>query len=91
MSNHRLRLRDNLGLTDTKYGCGLALCGCCTVLIDGSALRSCVTPVFSVLGKEITTIAGLSEEVEHPVQKGVDGGKRAPMLADFICGFASHS
>lgn len=62
-------LRDNLGLTGTKYGCGMALCGACTVHIDGEAIRSCVTPVSSVIGKDITTIEGLSQQSNHPLQK----------------------
>jgi len=62
-------LRDNLGLTGTKYGCGMALCGACTVHINGVAVRSCVTPVSSVIGKDITTIEGLSQECNHPLQK----------------------
>lgn len=62
-------LRDHLGLTGTKFGCGAALCGACTVLVNGEATRSCVTPVSSVLGKEITTIEGLSADSSHPVQK----------------------
>ncbi|MDD5712157.1 MAG: (2Fe-2S)-binding protein [Smithellaceae bacterium] len=62
-------LRDNLGLTGTKFGCGMALCGACTVIIDGRATRSCITPVSSVVGKEITTIEGLSPDNSHPLQK----------------------
>lgn len=62
-------LRDHLGLTGTKFGCGAAFCGACTVLVNGEATRSCVTPVSSVLGKEITTIEGLSADGSHPVQK----------------------
>jgi isoquinoline 1-oxidoreductase alpha subunit len=54
-------LRDHLGLTGTKFGCGMALCGACTVHVDGQAVRSCVLPVSSVLGKKITTIEGVSE------------------------------
>jgi len=53
-------LRDTLGLTGTKYGCGIAQCGCCTVHVDGVAVRSCQTPVSSVVGKKITTIEGLA-------------------------------
>jgi isoquinoline 1-oxidoreductase alpha subunit len=52
-------LRDQLGMTGTKYGCGMALCGACTVLIDGQALRSCVLPVAQAIGKKITTIEGI--------------------------------
>jgi len=61
-------LRDSLELTGTKYGCGIAQCGACTVLIDGQALRSCSTPLSAVAGKSITTIEGLSVEGTHPVQ-----------------------
>lgn len=62
-------LRDVLGLTGTKYGCGAALCGACTVHVDGVAVRSCVTPVESVVGQKITTIEGLSKDGNHPVQQ----------------------
>ena len=62
-------LRDTLGMTGTKYGCGMALCGACTVHVDGVAVRSCVTPVTTIAGKSITTIEGLSAERSHPVQK----------------------
>jgi isoquinoline 1-oxidoreductase alpha subunit len=62
-------LRENLGLTGTKYGCGISLCGACTVQVDGEAVRSCVTPVSSVAGKEIVTIEGLSPDGSHPVQR----------------------
>ena len=62
-------LRDELGLTGTKFGCGMALCGACTVHINGEASRSCITPVSSVEGKKITTIEGLSADGSHPVQK----------------------
>jgi len=62
-------LRDALGLTGAKYGCGIALCGACTVQVDGEPVRSCVTPVSAVAGKRITTIEGLSAHGEHPVQK----------------------
>ena len=62
-------IRDNIGLTGTKYGCGKALCGACTVHVNGQAVRSCVTPVSAVVGKEIVTIEGLSHNLEHPVQK----------------------
>jgi len=61
-------LRDTLGLTGTKYGCGIALCGACTVHLDGTAIRSCVTPVSAAAGKKVTTIEGLSEHGDHPVQ-----------------------
>jgi len=62
-------LRDHVGLTGTKYGCGIAVCGACTVLVDGQPVRSCVTPVSSVGGKHITTIEGLSPDRQHPVQQ----------------------
>jgi isoquinoline 1-oxidoreductase alpha subunit len=62
-------LRDTLGMTGTKYGCGMALCGACTVLVDGAATRSCTAPVGTVAGKAITTIEGLSTDRSHPVQK----------------------
>jgi len=62
-------LRDILGLTGTKFGCGMALCGACTVHINGSATRSCVTPISGVAGKRVTTIEGLSPDRSHPVQK----------------------
>ena len=62
-------LRDTLNMTGTKFGCGMALCGACTVHINGEATRSCITPVSAVAGKQITTIEGLSEEGNHPVQQ----------------------
>ncbi len=62
-------LRDLLGLTGTKYSCGMGICGTCTVLIDGQPVRSCITPVSSVTGKSILTIEGLSPDVTHPLQK----------------------
>jgi aerobic-type carbon monoxide dehydrogenase small subunit (CoxS/CutS family) len=62
-------LRDKLGLTGTKYGCGMALCGACTVHIDGSAARSCITPVSAVAGKRVLTIEGLGVDANHPVQR----------------------
>lgn len=62
-------LRDTLGLTGTKYGCGMGLCGACTVHLDGEAQRSCQTPVSSVGTKKITTIEGLSPDRSHPVQR----------------------
>jgi isoquinoline 1-oxidoreductase alpha subunit len=62
-------LRDLLHLTGTKYGCGIAQCGACTVHIDGSPRRACVTPVASVEGRKITTIEGLSAKGDHPVQR----------------------
>jgi isoquinoline 1-oxidoreductase alpha subunit len=62
-------IRDEVGLTGTKFGCGIAQCGACTVHIDGNAQRSCVTPVSSVVGKQITTIEGLSANGLTPVQQ----------------------
>lgn len=62
-------LRDIIGLTGTKYGCGEALCGACTVHVDGRAIRSCVTPIDRVEGRAITTIEGLSQKGDHPLQK----------------------
>jgi isoquinoline 1-oxidoreductase alpha subunit len=62
-------IRDEIGLTGTKFGCGIAQCGACTVHVDGNAQRSCVTPVGSVIGKEITTIEGLSAGGLTPVQQ----------------------
>ena len=62
-------LRENIGLTGTKFGCGVAQCGACTVHINGEAVRSCVTPVTAVAGKDITTIEGLSPEIGQPLQQ----------------------
>jgi isoquinoline 1-oxidoreductase subunit alpha len=62
-------LRDNIGLTGTKFGCGIAQCGVCTVHVDGKPVRACTTPASSAVGHEITTIEGLSENNEHPVQQ----------------------
>ncbi len=62
-------LRDTLNLTGTKYGCGMALCGACTVHLEGAAIRSCVTPVSAIGTKKITTIEGLSADRSHPVQQ----------------------
>ncbi len=62
-------LRDVVGLTGTKFGCGMALCGACTVHVNGEAARSCVTPISSVVGKEIITIEGLSADSSHPLQR----------------------
>lgn len=62
-------IRDLAGLTGTKYGCGIAQCGACTVHLGGTPVRSCSIPVSSVAGKEITTIEGLSEDNSHPVQQ----------------------
>jgi isoquinoline 1-oxidoreductase subunit alpha len=62
-------LRDTLGLTGTKFGCGAALCGACTVHLDGQPIRSCSTPISTVAGKSITSIEGLSGDRSHPVQR----------------------
>jgi aerobic-type carbon monoxide dehydrogenase small subunit (CoxS/CutS family) len=62
-------LRENLGLTGTKFGCGIAQCGACTVHVDGQPVRSCITPIQSVEGRKITTIEGLSRNGNHPLQK----------------------
>ena len=77
-------LRDHLGLTGTKFGCGVGQCGACTVHLNGAAIRSCVTPVSAVAGKSITTIEGLSPDGSHPLQKA--------WIADdvFQCGYC-HS
>jgi isoquinoline 1-oxidoreductase alpha subunit len=74
-------LRDLIGLTGTKFGCGMAQCGACTVHVDGAPVRSCVTPAVALAGKQITTIEGLSKDGEHPVQ-------RAWIEADVVqCGY----
>jgi isoquinoline 1-oxidoreductase alpha subunit len=71
-------LRDQLGLTGTKYGCGAGICGSCTILVDGQATRSCLTPMATVVGKDVTTIEGLAEitgngeEYLHPVQQAFE-------------------
>src|SRR5690242_17931234 len=62
-------LRDLLGQTGTKFGCGMALCGACTVHIDGAPTRACITPASSVASRKVTTIEGLSAQGEHPVQR----------------------
>ena len=62
-------LREEIGLTGTKFGCGIAECGACTVHVNGEAIRSCVTPVSTVAGRQITTIEGLSSDSSHPVQQ----------------------
>jgi isoquinoline 1-oxidoreductase subunit alpha len=62
-------IRDTLNMTGTKFGCGEALCGACTVHINGTATRSCITPVSSVEGKHVTTIEGISPDHSHPVQR----------------------
>ncbi|GGO72968.1 (2Fe-2S)-binding protein [Bowmanella pacifica] len=62
-------LRDMLGMTGTKYGCGMALCGACTVHLDGQAVRACTLPMSMVEGKQVTTIEGLASDASHPVQQ----------------------
>lgn len=62
-------LRDTIGLTGTKYSCGIGLCGCCTIHIDGEAAQSCVTPISDVVGRQIITIEGLSLDGSHPLQQ----------------------
>jgi isoquinoline 1-oxidoreductase subunit alpha len=62
-------LRESLGLTGTKYGCGMALCGACTVHLDDEAIRSCVAPLSRVAGKHVKTIEGLSDNLTHPLQR----------------------
>ena len=62
-------LRDTIGLTGTKFGCGIAECGACTVLLDGQAVRSCQTPAQEAAGRKITTIEGLSQDGNHPLQR----------------------
>jgi aerobic-type carbon monoxide dehydrogenase small subunit (CoxS/CutS family) len=62
-------LRDTLGLTGTKYGCGIAQCGACTLHVNGEPTRACVTPISTLAGKSVTTIEGLSKSGEHPVQQ----------------------
>lgn len=62
-------LRDVLNLTGTKFGCGIGMCGACTVIVDGAATRSCITPASSSAGKTILTIEGLSSDASHPVQQ----------------------
>jgi aerobic-type carbon monoxide dehydrogenase small subunit (CoxS/CutS family) len=62
-------IRDIVGLKGTKFGCGMGLCGSCTVHLDGDAIRSCLMPVSGAAGKKITTIEGLSQDGDHPVQK----------------------
>ena len=62
-------LRESFGLTGTKYGCGMALCGACTVHLDGEAIRSCVAPLARVEGKHVKSIEGLSNDLSHPLQR----------------------
>jgi aerobic-type carbon monoxide dehydrogenase small subunit (CoxS/CutS family) len=61
-------LRDTIGLTGTKYGCGVAMCGACTIHLDGLPVRACQTPASAAVGREVTTIEGLSKDKSHPVQ-----------------------
>ena len=68
-------LRDVLGLTGTKYGCGISACGACTVHVNGEPVRSCATPVSKVEGKRVTTIEGLSRDSSHPLQKAWVAGQ----------------
>jgi len=62
-------VREELGLTGTKFGCGAAQCGACTVHVNGNPVRSCITPVSAIAGKKVTTIEGLSPAADHPLQK----------------------
>ena len=62
-------IRDVIGLTGTKFGCGMAQCGACTIHLNGEAVRSCVTPVSKAVSKKVTTIEGLSNDNSHPIQK----------------------
>ncbi|OLC72418.1 MAG: (2Fe-2S)-binding protein [Gemmatimonadetes bacterium 13_1_40CM_4_69_8] len=62
-------IREHLGLTGTKFGCGMALCGACTVHLNGTAIRSCVTPISAAAGKRVRTIEGLSRNQSHPLQR----------------------
>ena len=62
-------IRDDLGMTGTKFGCGIGQCGACTVHLNGSAIRACITPIASVAGKSVTSIEGLSADTTHPVQQ----------------------
>lgn len=74
-------LRDLIGLTGTKFGCGMAQCGACTVHVDGVAMRSCITPAIALAGKKIMTIEGIGKDGDHPVQ-------RAWVEADVVqCGY----
>ena len=77
-------LRDTLNMTGTKFGCGMALCGACTVHINGEASRSCITPISSVSGKKIMTIEGLSPDGTHPVQQAWIGSSVFGMFDGFF-------
>ena len=72
-------LRDILGLTGSKFGCGIGLCGACTVHVNGQATRSCVTTMRDAAGKEVTTIEGLEKNGLHPRSEGLDANQRAAM------------
>ena len=72
-------LRDNIGLTGTKYGCGIARCGACTVHIDGQPMRACQLPASAAAGKQITTIEGLSPDSSHPGPARLGGDRRSAM------------
>src|SRR5256885_12932790 len=78
-------LRDTLNMTGTKFGCGMALCGACTVHINGEATRSCITPVSSVAGKKITTIEGLSADGSHPVQRSEEHTSELQSPCNLVC------
>ena len=82
-------LRDELGLTGTKFGCGVAACGACTVHLDGEAVRSCQTPMSDASGKSVTTIEGLEPDGNHPVQKRLARAQRAAMR--LLPGRADHA
>ena len=84
-----------LGLTGTKFGCGAALCGACTIHLDGEAVRSCVTPVSEANGKDVTTIEGLDADGNHPVQRAWARAQRAavrllPVRPDHVGGGAAQ-
>src|SRR5437879_7480770 len=84
-------LRYSLGLTGTKYGCGMAQCGACTVHIDGQAVRSCVAPVSRAAGRQVTTIEGLSADLSDPLQRDRDrcaAVRLLPIRSDHECGSA---
>src|SRR5262249_60826087 len=72
-------IREQLGLTGTKYGCGIAACGACTVHVDGAAVRSCSFPVSEAAARRITTIEGLSADRRHPLQQAWSAGQAPPL------------
>jgi aerobic-type carbon monoxide dehydrogenase small subunit (CoxS/CutS family) len=81
-------IRDVLGMTGTKFGCGVGACGACTVHLDGGAARSCITPLADAEGKDVTTIEGLSRDGTHPVQLAWPGGvgePGVPPVAPALC------